>query len=191
LYARYLLALLCHFLIAYLCCFAHKLFATHRGFLSRFERQEKLEEDSFCQPCKRPVVIIGMGRVGMGAYQAINSHSNNHAWGLDADKEKITWLTKRGEEAYYGDAEDIHFWESIDLSQIELVLLALPSVQDAISITTQLQAANYQGKIAAVARYDDERLELEEYGIDKVFNFYTEAGVGFAEESLALLSNKA
>lgn len=167
--------------------FAHRLFAKYRGVLSRFERQLKLEEDSFCQPCQRPIVIIGMGRVGMGAYQAINSHSTNPAWGLDADKEKITWLTEKGIEAYYGDAEDIHFWESIDLSRIELVLLALPSVQDAISITTQLNGANYQGKIAAVARYDDERSELEEFGIDKVFNFYTEAGVGFAEESLALL----
>ena len=168
--------------------FAHTLFAKHRRFLSYFERQEKLEEDSFCQPCQRPIVIVGMGRVGMGAYQAINSHSTNPAWGLDADKDKITWLTSQGIEAYYGDAEDIHFWESIDLSRIELVLLALPSVQDAISITTQLNSANYQGKIAAVARYDDERLQLEEFGIDKVFNFYTEAGVGFAEESLALLT---
>ena len=84
-------------------------------------------------------------------------------------------------EAYYGDAEDIYFWESIDLSKLELVLLALPYVQDIINITKQLKAANYKGKIAAVARYDDA------YGIDKVFNFYTEAGVGFAEESLALL----
>jgi NADPH:quinone reductase-like Zn-dependent oxidoreductase len=56
-----------------------------------------------------------------------------------------------------------------------------------MTITAQLNAAKYQGKIAAVARYDDERLQLEEFGIDKVFNFYTEAGVGFAEESLALL----
>ncbi len=71
--------------------------------------------------------------------------------------------------------------------RFELVLLALPSVQEAISITTQFNAANYQGRIAAVVRYDDERLQLEEFGIDKVFNFYTEAGVGFAEESLALL----
>ena len=65
---------------------------------------------------------------------------------------------------YYGDAEDIHFWESIDLSQIQLVLLALPSVVDAMTITTQLNAAQYQGKIAAIARYDDERLQLEEFG---------------------------
>jgi glutathione-regulated potassium-efflux system ancillary protein KefC len=67
------------------------------------------------------------------------------------------------------------------------VLLALPSVQEAISIPKQLNAANYQGRIATVARYDDEHLQLEEFGIDKVFNFHTEAGIGFAEESLALL----
>ena len=104
-------------------------------------------------------------------------------------KEKVNWLINQDIEASYGDAEDIHFWESINLSQIELVLLALPSVRDAITITKQLRAAHYNGKIAAVARYDDERTKLEDCSIDKVFNFYTEAGVGFAEESLALLSN--
>lgn len=170
--------------------FAHNIFAKQRDFLSRFERKAKLEEDKFSQPCQRPIVIIGMGRVGMGAYKAINSHNSTPAWGLDVDKEKTIWLNSIGIEAYYGDAEDIHYWESIDLSQIELVLLALPSVQDSISITTQLHGAKYKGKIAAVARYDDERLALEEFGIDKVFNFYTEAGVGFAEESLALIPKK-
>lgn len=167
---------------------SHVIFSKYRTIFSKMERKHKLVEDSFTQPCKRPIVIIGLGRVGMGAYSAINSHSDNHAWGLDADKEKIVWLNGKGIEAYYGDAEDIHFWESIDMNCIKLVLLALPSVQDATSITTQLRGANYKGKIAAVARYDDERLQLEEFGIDKVFNFYTEAGVGFAEESLALLS---
>ncbi len=167
--------------------YAHKLFAKYRHDLTRFERVSKLDEDRFSQPCQRPIVIIGMGRVGMGAYHAINSHIDSPAWGLDADKEKINKLSNQSIEAYYGDAEDIHFWESIDLSQIQLVLLALPSVVDAMTITTQLNAAKYRGKIAAIARYDDERLQLEEFGIDKVFNFYTEAGVGFAEESLALL----
>ncbi|MEI6895016.1 MAG: cation:proton antiporter family protein [Colwellia sp.] len=168
--------------------FAHTLFAKHRPFLSRFERYDKLEEDTFTQPSQRPIIIIGMGRVGMGAYHAINSHKTNPAWGLDADKDKTIWLNENGIEAYCGDAEDIHFWEGLDLSEIKLVLLALPSVQDAMTITTLLKLAHYQGKIAAVARYDDERTQLEKFGIDKVFNFYNEAGVGFAEESLALLS---
>ena len=68
------------------------------------------------------------------------------------------------------------------------MLLALPTVQDMINVTSTIRAANYQGKIAAIARYDDEREVLESIGIDKVFNFYTEAGVGFADESIALIT---
>ena len=96
-------------------------------------------------------------------------------------------MNEKGIQAYLGDAEDADFWESIDLSKIELTLLALPSVQDIMNITTQIKRTNYRGKIAAIARYDDERRALEEFGVDKVFNFYNEAGVGFAEESLGLI----
>ena len=52
----------------------------------------------------------------------------------------------------------LDFWESIDLDTIELILLALPSVQDIMNITSQIKRTNYQGKIAAIARYDDERV---------------------------------
>ncbi len=76
------------------------------------------------------------------------------------------------------------------MSKLELVLLALPNVIDSMSITEQLRSANYQGKIAAIARYDDERTQLEKLGVDKVFNFYSEAGVGFADESMALIEVK-
>jgi len=47
--------------------------------------------------------------------------------------------------------------------------------------------ANFEGQIAAIARYQDERDTLLASGIDNVFNFYTEAGTGFAEESLTLI----
>ena len=74
--------------------FAHTLFAKHRGFLSLFERQEKLEDDDFCQPYQCHIVIISMG-----AYRAINSHSDNTVWGLDTNKEKITLITNKGIKA--------------------------------------------------------------------------------------------
>jgi len=68
-----------------------------------------------------------------------------------------------------------------------LILLALPSIGDVQNITAQLKCAHYKGKIAAIARYEDERMTLLASGIDRVFNFYTEAGSGFAEESLAMI----
>ncbi|WP_286235580.1 cation:proton antiporter family protein [Thalassotalea sediminis] len=166
--------------------FAHEFYANHKTLISKHQHPNKLPEDSFVQPCDAPVVIIGMGRVGMGAYRALQSQHPNQAWGLDTDKSKIDLLSADGVQAFQGDAEDADFWENIDLSRIKLVLLALPSVQDIVNITVQLKHANYQGKIAAIARYDDERKALEEFGVDKVFNFYNEAGVGFAEESINL-----
>jgi predicted Kef-type K+ transport protein len=167
--------------------YAHTFFAQYKEFFHRFERKECLPEDTFCQPTKAPIVIIGMGRVGMGAYKAISENDKNLVWGLDAEPEKVAWLAEQGLQAYCGDAEDAFFWERINLSNLKLVLLALPNVIDSMSITDQLRSAGYKGKIAAIARYDDERTQLEEFGIDKVFNFYTEAGVGFADESMALI----
>jgi predicted Kef-type K+ transport protein len=170
--------------------FAHNFFTHYKDTFHHFERKEILPEDTFCQPSQSPIVIIGMGRVGMGAYRAINEQGNKLAWGLDAEPEKVAWLSEQGIHAYCGDAEDAFFWERIDMSKIELVLLALPKVIDSMSITGQLRNANYKGKIAAIARYDDERTQLEKLGVDKVFNFYSEAGVGFADESMALIERK-
>jgi predicted Kef-type K+ transport protein len=166
---------------------AHKFFSKHKEFFHKFERKEYLAEDKFCQPQDAPIVIIGMGRVGMGAYRAICEHDNKLAWGLDAEPEKVKQLSEQGAQIYCGDAEDAFFWERVNLSNLKLVLLALPNVIDSVNITNQLKSAGYKGKIAAIARYDDERSQLEELGIDKVFNFYTEAGVGFADESMGLI----
>jgi predicted Kef-type K+ transport protein len=167
--------------------FAHQFFSQYKSFICKFESVDKLSEDNFIQPCDAPIVVIGMGRVGMGAYTALNSQANGQVWGLDTDKDKISWLNDNNVQAYCGDAENIDFWENIKVEKLELVLLALPKIQDVKSITQQLRHANYQGKIAAIARFDDERREIETYGVDKVFNFYNEAGVGFAEESLAMM----
>lgn len=165
---------------------AHQLFTRYNEKIKHWERVQRLPEDVFIQPCDAPIVIVGMGRVGMGAYKALEQQCPKQAWGLDSDIKKIQWLTNNNIQAFHGDAEDIDFWENIELSQIKLALLALPSVQDSIKITQQLKHAQFDGKIAAIARYDDERKLLESHGVDKVFNFYNEAGVGFAEESIRL-----
>jgi predicted Kef-type K+ transport protein len=170
--------------------YAHELFTTHKAYIKQFQRSERLAEDIFIQPCSAPIVVIGLGRVGMGAYKSLDIHHRNQAWGLDADSRKVAWLRSQNLEVYKGDAEDVDFWENIDLDKIKLVLLAVPSVQDCKNIVTQLKTANYQGKIAAIARFDDERIQLQEFGIDRVFNFFNEAGVGLADESIAMIEDE-
>jgi predicted Kef-type K+ transport protein len=167
--------------------YAHIIFSNKKAFFKRFERRHILIEDNIIVPNDAPAIIVGMGRVGKGAYRAMAAHSDTKVWAMDAEKKKVDKLIEEGIDAYVGDAEDAYYWEMIDLSQVKLILLAIPFVQDIENISTILRKAKYQGKIAAIARYDDEHAQMQSFGIDKVFNFYTEAGVGFAEESFALI----
>jgi len=66
-------------------------------------------------------------------------------------------------------------------------MLALLMAEDSTNVAIQLRKSSCTGQIAAIARYQDERDVLMASGFDTVFNFYTEAGTGFAEESLALI----
>jgi hypothetical protein len=52
-----------------------------------------------------------------------------------------------------------------------------------------LRNAHFEGKVVAIARYEDEVQPLLDNGVDQVFNFFTDAGLGFAEESLAILEH--
>jgi Trk K+ transport system NAD-binding subunit len=107
--------------------------------------------------------------------------------GIDADEERIKHLKAKGMKVAFGDGEDADLWEQLNLENVKLVLIALPYIRDIKNIQEQLISANYKGKVAAIARYEDQIEQLKECGIDRIFNFYTEAGVGFAKESLTLV----
>jgi hypothetical protein len=166
---------------------SHNQYTKFKNRLKSFESPHRLPDDVYVQPIGAEIIVIGLGRVGKGAYLSLNSVVGKKVWGMDADPTRIMRLEKVGFQAMVGDGEDVDLWENMDLTQIQLILLALPSIEDICNITEQLQHANYIGKIASIARYEDEIQLLIDAGSDKVFNFFTEAGIGFAEESLQLL----
>ncbi|PTY35940.1 potassium transporter Kef [Saccharospirillum sp. MSK14-1] len=169
---------------------AHALYSHNKTRLTRFERSQRLPEDVLTQPKDAQILVVGLGRVGTGAYRALHQLMGKNVWGMDADPSRIQRMTDEGMKAFVGDGEDADLWEHLDLSSVKLILLALPSIDDSRNVTNQLKRANFNGQLAAIARYEDERLLLMDAGIDKVFNFYTEAGTGFAEESLAMIGQR-
>ena len=164
---------------------SHSRYVRIKSTITRFERDRRLPEDIYPSLDNAHFLVIGMGRVGLGAYRSLSKLVDSHVVGMDADRPKTERLREEGLNVICGDGEDIDLWENLNISQAQLVLLALPSIEDAINITRQLKYAGYTGKVAAIARYEDEVNSLLEHGVDKVFNFFTEAGLGFAEESLA------
>lgn len=169
--------------------FAHRFFGAKKHWIKRFESEHRLPEDAYVQPDHASIFVVGMGRVGKGSYEALSHAVGDKVWGLDADVERVQYLQSKNKQVIYGDAEDADLWERIDVTSINLILLALPAIDDIENICRQLREAEYKGQIAAVARYEDERKHLIDAGVDKVFNFYTEVGAGFAEESLQLIAN--
>ena len=169
---------------------AHHFYTRLKPLLQRFERDKPLEEDIFVQPEGAEVLVIGTGRIGLGAYQALQAQLGEGVWGMDADHDRITRLREQGLRVFVGDGESADLWEKLNVLQIKLVLIATPATEDCRNITEQLHFAGYQGKIAAIARYEDDRDTLMSYGIDKVFDFFVEAGIGFAEDSLQLIDKE-
>ena len=167
--------------------YAHQIYLIYKDIIKRYETKTRLKEDIFIQPPHAEILVIGLGRVGKGAFKALQNMVDQRVVGMDADRLRIEEFQQQGLNVFFGDGEDADLWENFDTSDIKLVLLALPSIEDDRNITIQLRNTNYQGKIAAIARYQDQRDELIKAGINNVFNFYTEAGIGFAEESLMLI----
>ncbi len=169
---------------------AHGLYARWSGLIKRFEQPGSLPEDQFSQPVGATVLVIGMGRVGTGAYDTLQNNQHRKVCGVDTDRTRVATHCRAGRHVITADGEDPDFWTHIDLDAINLIMLAMPNYLDILEAVKQLKQVGYQGKTAGIAHYEDEKKKLLDVGIDEVFNFYTDAGVGFAEQSIHLLGTE-
>jgi len=169
---------------------AHELYAQWNKIIRRFERPERLAEDQFARPENASVLVIGMGRVGTGAYDTLKVELNKKVCGIEVVKERVASLCAEDRNVIMADAEDPEFWQQVDLAPVQLILFSLPNYLDVLEVSKQIRLAEYVGKTAAVARYADEERELLAAGIDMVFNYYAKVGTGFAEQTVHLLEPK-
>jgi len=167
--------------------YAHNIYRRYRGVINKLEHPQRIPEDRFADPEDAAILVVGMGRVGTGAYDTLQEHHQKKICGMDVDRQRIARHQSEGRNAIVADAEDPDFWENTQLENVELIMLAIPNHQDIIEVVKQLRYIGFKGKTAGIAKYDDEKDSLLETGIDVVFNFYSKAGAGFAEESLHLI----
>ncbi|BFM11147.1 cation:proton antiporter [Simiduia litorea] len=166
---------------------SHQLYAKYKDVLKRFETDLDTDDDPQCPAKNVEVLIVGMGRVGSGAYDTIQNQYNLRVCGVDTDKSKMAAHKTAGRKVVYGDAEDADFWEGLQSTRYKLVMFTMPSLSEMVDAVEQLRHSGYKGKVAAVAKYEDERAAMKAAGADVVFNYYAEAGAGFAEHTLSNL----
>ncbi|CCQ16442.1 Sodium/hydrogen exchanger [Rhodococcus sp. AW25M09] len=129
------------------------------------------------------VVVIGMGRVGFAAYERLTDHYQLRVVGVDYDGPRIERLADRGYRVIEGDATDLDFWNQLRRSQsVRIAVLAMPRHGANVTALACLRESGFGGKVAAVARYDDEVQWAREHGVDIAFNVYAGAGLELADQ---------
>lgn len=167
--------------------YAHQLYLGWREGLAYFERSECLPEDRISLPKNASILVIGMGRVGTGAYDTLQSNSQKGVCGIEFNEKSVAKHCAEGRNVIVADAEDPNFWEHVNLKPIKLIMFAIPNYLDIVEVAKQFQKEGYKGKTAAIVGYEDDKVKLLDAGINEVFNFYKNAGVGFANQTLHLL----
>ena len=163
---------------------AHALYAGFRSALAGFESSRRIPEEEVLDPGDADVIVIGMGRVGSVAYDHIRRQLGDVVLGVDLDEERVQKLQASGRRVMCGSATDPDHWARVhlDANKVKLILLTMPKYEENLFATEQLQALGYAGKIAAIAKYPDEIVALQEAGVDRAYNLYAAAGAGFAED---------
>jgi glutathione-regulated potassium-efflux system ancillary protein KefC len=152
-------------------------------WLRRRERARRLPEEAEIDPGDANAMVVGMGRIGRGAYDELAHERGLRPVGVDADPDTIERHQQQGRYVVQGSATDADFWHRLHLDDghMRLVLLAMPRVSENLFAAEHLAKEGFTGTIGAIAKYPDDEQVLRAAGVQLVFNLYAEAGAGFAQ----------
>jgi hypothetical protein len=129
------------------------------------------------------VVVIGMGRVGVAAYDRLRDAYGLQVVGVDYDGPRVQVHRDEGREVVHGDATDLDFWHRLRRSEsVRIAVLAMPRHGANVTALACLRESGFSGKVAAVARYQDEVRWARANGVDTAFNVYAGAGLELADQ---------
>jgi predicted Kef-type K+ transport protein len=160
---------------------SNQIYVKIEHWLLKLQTKQRLSSEQPVPLKKAKILIFGMGRIGTGAYETIEHHYPGLVTGIDISPDKAKLHNEQGRNVVIADATDPDFWYSIKHSKVEVIMLSMPKHIQNILALEQLKASGFDGSVSAIANYPDQQRELEELGVDSTYNFYLEAGSGFAE----------
>ncbi|WP_421919404.1 cation:proton antiporter [Marinifilum sp.] len=163
---------------------AHKIYYGIRKYLKSFETEKRLVYDKAFDIGGAEILVFGMGKLGVAVYDQLNQTYGRKVLGLDYNFDVVQRLKKEGKNIQQDDAADSEFWEKIfeksNHQNVRLVMLCMNDHQSNLFAIERLKKTSYKGNIATIARFEDERRQLEKMNVDAVYDIYSEAGYGFA-----------
>ena len=162
--------------------YADHIYTRFSAKLKRFQSKHLHRDDRPVRVGDAQILVMGMGRIGVGAYDALTAIYGDRVMGIDYDHQITLQHREQGRRVITGDALDSDFWNKLQFTEnIKLVLLAMPDHNGNRYAAEQLNNIDsYSFKVAALAHYKSDMVELNELGVNPVYNMYQEAGSGFA-----------
>ncbi len=159
----------------------HTIYTRHRAAWKRWQRPERISDDPPLDIGRATIAVFGMGNIGTAAYETMHQQYGGTVIGVDSDPVTVERRRASGCNVLLGDPNDADFWDRVQATHsLELVMLTLPHLAANLAVLEQLKVAGFDGRVAALARFEDEIEPLEEAGASTVFNVAAEAGSGFA-----------
>lgn len=169
---------------------AHELYVRYAEALSRHEKTERLPEEVIESLNGATVAILGMGRVGRGAFDSLRAAGYDKVVGIEENFQLTQQRNAENWPCVHGDASDRDFWERTGLGQCELILVSLSNHRENVRVAKLAQELKFTNTLAVATRFTDESRELEELGC-MTFYRYADVGHNFATHTLQRIAEKS
>ena len=92
-------------------------------------------------------LVIGMGRIGSGAYEELqNSFMQNEILSIEHDEKKVLSHISDNKNVILADANDLDFWNNLNEKTVEVIILAMPKHHSNIEAAKQIKNLNLDCK---------------------------------------------
>ncbi len=161
--------------------FAHTLYERFNTRLTPYEGKRHHPDEQPISLGSTKMLIMGMGRTGTAAYDHLTD-SEPHVMGLDSDPAKVSKHQKAGRNVVFADAEDIAFWQSLNMPAVEAVILTMGDIEGKLIAARNLRKKGFSGYIVAHTLYEDEAQKIRAAGADQAYLTMSETGVALASQ---------
>ena len=168
------------------------------GLVRRMTGRIPHRPSSTLHPEERPLnllgvrtVVFGIGRVGRATYNRLYADGETGVLGIDNDASKVETLAKQGYNILEADATDQEFWDRLDAVHATKAVLAMSEPGANVRVLEWLNRSSFEGRVIAVAAFDDEAETMRRAGVDAVINMYDGLGDALAQAVEALPAGTA
>ncbi|MBX2837123.1 MAG: cation:proton antiporter [Gammaproteobacteria bacterium] len=159
---------------------ANDIYARYSSLFEKLQKDDLLANEKIEPLGDADIVILGMGRVGISAYDYLSQRYPGRIVGVEERYERTVRLKNEGYRVVHGDATDRDFWSQTQILTRKTLFISLTNHNENMSVVKLARMEGYQNTVAVTAKFEDEKTELEELGC-VVYNLYTEIGKSFAE----------